>query len=40
LNTYIALFRYINVGGHGRLPMVDLKAVLAGLTLEEELGAE
>lgn len=31
MNTYIALFRGINVGGHGRLPMKELVALLGDL---------
>ena len=34
MNTFIALFRGINVGGHGRLLMKDLRAVLEGLGLK------
>lgn len=33
MNTHIALFRGINVGGHGILPMKDLRALLEGLGL-------
>jgi uncharacterized protein (DUF1697 family) len=33
MNTYIALFRGINVGGNGSLPMKELVAAL------EEIGA-
>ena len=28
---YVALLRGINVGGHGKLPMADLRALLSGL---------
>lgn len=31
MNTYIALFRGINVGGHNKLPMKELRALLASL---------
>jgi uncharacterized protein (DUF1697 family) len=31
MSTWIALFRGINVGGHHKLPMKDLKALMAGL---------
>ena len=33
MNTHIALLRGINVGGHGKLPMKDLRTVLEGLGL-------
>jgi uncharacterized protein (DUF1697 family) len=33
MNTYIALFRGINVGGNNILPMVKLVDVLEGLGL-------
>lgn len=33
--TYIALLRGINVGGHRKLPMVDLRALLEGLGYTE-----
>jgi uncharacterized protein (DUF1697 family) len=33
MNTMIALFRGINVGGHNKLPMRDLVEILAGLGL-------
>jgi uncharacterized protein (DUF1697 family) len=35
MNTYIALFRGINVGGRNKLRMADLKAVLETLPLQE-----
>lgn len=35
MNTFIALFRGINVGGHNKLPMRELKDVLAGLGLQD-----
>jgi uncharacterized protein (DUF1697 family) len=35
MNTWIALFRGINVGGNNPLPMKDLREDLAGLGLEE-----
>ena len=35
MNTYIALFRGINVGGNNKLPMRELKDVLAGLGLHD-----
>lgn len=35
MNTYIALFRGINVGGHNKLPMKELVAVLKGLGLRD-----
>lgn len=35
METYIALFRGINVGGHGRLPMKDLAATLTTLGCSE-----
>lgn len=31
MNTYIALFRGINVGGHNRLPMKELKSLMGEL---------
>ena len=34
MNTFVALFRGINVGGHNKLPMRELKDVLAGLGLQ------
>ena len=34
MKTYIVLFRGINVGGNGKLPMKDLVAVLEGLGLQ------
>ena len=34
MNTFIALFRGINVGGHGRLKMKDLRALLEALGLK------
>lgn len=34
MTTYVALVRGINVGGTGRLPMADLKGLLAGLGCE------
>jgi len=34
MNTFIALFRGINVGGHNILPMRELVAVLEGLGLQ------
>ena len=34
MNTWIALFRGINVGGHGKLPMKQLVAMLEGLGCE------
>lgn len=33
MNTIIALLRGINVGGHGKLPMRELKALLDGMGL-------
>ncbi len=33
MNTFIALIRGINVGGHGRLLMKDLRAILERLGL-------
>lgn len=33
MNTFIALFRGINVGGHNKLPMRELVGVLGGLGL-------
>ncbi len=33
MHTYIALLRGINVGGHNKLPMQELKSVLATLAL-------
>lgn len=33
MNTYIALLRGINVGGHNKLPMRELRSVLEGLGL-------
>jgi len=33
MNTFVALLRGINVGGHGRLLMKDLRAILEGLGL-------
>ncbi|MBK7895623.1 MAG: DUF1697 domain-containing protein [Anaerolineaceae bacterium] len=33
MNTIIALLRGINVGGHGKLPMRELKALLEGMGL-------
>ena len=35
MNTYIALLRGINVGGHNKLPMRDLVKVLEGLGLSQ-----
>ena len=35
MNTYVALFRGINVGGRNVLPMESLKGILAGLSLED-----
>ena len=35
MNTYIALLRGINVGGNNKLPMRELKDVLAGLGLHD-----
>jgi uncharacterized protein (DUF1697 family) len=35
MNTFVALFRGINVGGHNKLPMRELKDVLAGLGLQK-----
>jgi uncharacterized protein (DUF1697 family) len=35
MNTYIALFRGINVGGNNKLPMKELVAVLEGLGLRD-----
>ena len=35
MNTFVALFRGINVGGHNLLPMRELKAVLGELGLRE-----
>ena len=35
MNTWIALFRGINVGGHGRLPMKELVAELENLGLSD-----
>ena len=35
MNTFIALFRGINVGGHNLLPMRELKAVLGELGLRD-----
>jgi uncharacterized protein (DUF1697 family) len=35
MKTYVALFRGINVGGHNKLPMRELKEVLAGLGLQD-----
>lgn len=35
MNTYVALFRGINVGGKNRLPMKELSAVLEALGLKE-----
>jgi uncharacterized protein (DUF1697 family) len=35
MNTFIALFRGINVGGSGKLPMKELVSVLEGLGLRE-----
>lgn len=35
MNTYVALFRGINVGGRRVLPMERLRRILAGLGLEE-----
>lgn len=35
MNTYVALFRGINVGGRRVLPMKRLRRILAGLGLEE-----
>lgn len=32
---YAALLRGVNVGGHGRLPMADLRAILEGLGYRE-----
>jgi uncharacterized protein (DUF1697 family) len=34
MHTFIALFRGINVGGHNKLPMRELAAILAGLGLQ------
>jgi uncharacterized protein (DUF1697 family) len=34
MKTFIALFRGINVGGHNKLPMKELVAVLEGLGLQ------
>lgn len=31
MKTYIALFRGINVGGHNKLPMKELRALMGGL---------
>jgi len=31
MSTYIALLRAVNVGGTGKLPMADLRAICAGL---------
>ncbi len=35
MNTYIALLRGINVGGHSKLPMRELTAALTGLGLRD-----
>ncbi len=35
MNTFAALLRGINVGGHGTLPMKELRTVLEGLGLQE-----
>jgi len=35
MHQYIALFRGINVGGHNKLPMSELKDVLAGIGLQD-----
>lgn len=35
MNTIIALLRGINVGGHGKLPMKELKALLEGMGLAD-----
>ncbi|MBN2012262.1 DUF1697 domain-containing protein [candidate division KSB1 bacterium] len=35
METYIALFRGINVGGHGKLPMAELEKTLDGLGLKD-----
>jgi uncharacterized protein (DUF1697 family) len=35
MQTYIALFRGINVGGHSKLPMRELKDVLSGMGLQD-----
>ncbi|MDX9865873.1 MAG: DUF1697 domain-containing protein [Anaerolineaceae bacterium] len=35
MNTFVALFRGINVGGHNMLPMRELKDILAGIGLQD-----
>ena len=35
MNTYIALFRGINVGGHNKLPMKELSSNLVDLGLKD-----
>ena len=35
MTTYIALLRGINVGGHHKLPMADLRELLAGIGLSQ-----
>ena len=35
MTRYVALFRGINVGGHNKLPMRELKELLAGLGLQD-----
>ena len=35
MNTYIALLRGINVGGHNKLPMGELTEILEGLGLQD-----
>lgn len=35
MNTYVALLRGINVGGHKKVPMADLKKLLASLGFED-----
>lgn len=34
MNTYVALLRGINVGGHGKLPMADLGGIMEALGCE------
>ena len=35
MNTYIALFRGINIGGHHLLPMKDLAGIFGGMGFQQ-----